>query len=367
MLANFKVRNFRNFRDDIDLNFQNIKNYEFNEDAISNGIIKDAIFYGPNAAGKTSLGYALLDITLHMCDKNKQLDDYAHYTNLNSLDKTAHFEYTFQFEKGTVHYLYEKTGPLSVTREELSINGRKVIFSESGQSPQTLLRGTEQLNIDFWDSNMSFVKYVLANTKLKTNEDVECALFYDFYNFVNHMLFFSSVNNNRYIGSATMQGSVCQLIAEADQTEKLQNFLKEMGIFYQLETGLEGTKPNIYAKFNGGTVLLQDVWSSGTRALVGLFLWLTKAQKLSFMYLDEFDAYYHYEMAMAVVKYLKKMNVQVILTSHNTNLMTNELLRPDCNFELRDNRIVSFADRTNKALRKAHNIPKMYKAGAFNE
>ena len=107
MLANFKVRNFRNFRDDIDLNFQNIKNYEFNEDAISNGIIKDAIFYGPNAAGKTSLGYALLDITLHMCDKNKQLDDYAHYTNLNSLDKTAHFEYTFQFEKGRLSVLPE--------------------------------------------------------------------------------------------------------------------------------------------------------------------------------------------------------------------------------------------------------------------
>ena len=27
----------------------------------------------------------------------------------------------------------------------------------------------------------------------------------------------------------------------------------------------------------------------------------------------------------------------------------------------------TFSDKTQKALRKAHNIPKMYKAGAFNE
>ena len=90
-------------------------------------------------------------------------------------------------------------------------------------------------------------------------------------------------------------------------------------------------------------------------------------ENLSFVFIDEFDAFYHYELSEAVVRKLLKMDAQVIFTSHNTDLLSNDLLRPDCYFELRDNQIKSFSDRTPKALRQAHNIQKMYKAGAFNE
>lgn len=88
---------------------------------------------------------------------------------------------------------------------------------------------------------------------------------------------------------------------------------------------------------------------------------------MSFVVIDEFDAFYHYELAEAVVKKLIALDAQIIFTSHNTDLITNDLLRPDCYFELRDNQIKSLADRTSKALQQAHNLQKMYKAGAFNE
>ena len=68
-----------------------------------------------------------------------------------------------------------------------------------------------------------------------------------------------------------------------------------------------------------------------------------------------------------MVRKLVSLEAQIIFTSHNTDLISNELLRPDCYFELKDNQISSFADRTVKALRQAHNIQKMYKAGAFDE
>lgn len=57
----------------------------------------------------------------------------------------------------------------------------------------------------------------------------------------------------------------------------------------------------------------------------------------------------------------------VACNSHNTDIISNELLRPDCYFELKDNRISPFCNLTGKALREAHNLQKMYKAGAFNE
>lgn len=46
--------------------------------------------------------------------------------------------------------------------------------------------------------------------------------------------------------------------------------------------------------------------------------------------------------------------------------MTNDLLRPDCNFVLKDNKITSLCNATDKELREGHNIEKLYRGGAFD-
>ena len=58
--------------------------------------------------------------------------------------------------------------------------------------------------------------------------------------------------------------------------------------------------------------------------------------------------------------------MQIFTTTHNTDLMSNGLLRPDGYFLLENNSIKAIADLTDKELRQAHNLQKMYKAGAFN-
>ena len=84
------------------------------------------------------------------------------------------------------------------------------------------------------------------------------------------------------------------------------------------------------------------------------------------MFIDEFDSYYHHELAAFIVEELKNTPVQCFLTSHNTSIMTNDLLRPDCYFLMKQDKIISLAKSTSKELREAHNIEKMYKAGTFN-
>ena len=67
------------------------------------------------------------------------------------------------------------------------------------------------------------------------------------------------------------------------------------------------------------------------------------------------------------IKRLKEISgVQIFTTTHNTDLMSNDLLRPDCYFILKDNKIRAISDLTDKELRFAHNLQKMYKAGAFS-
>jgi AAA15 family ATPase/GTPase len=117
-----------------------------------------------------------------------------------------------------------------------------------------------------------------------------------------------------------------------------------------------------------------QVASTGTITLCHLFLWLSllgrnydySVLSKRFIFIDEFDAFYHHAVSKLIVKELKKMNAQVILTTHNTSIMSNDLLRPDCYFIMSEADIKPMYRFTDKELRKAHNIEKMYKAGAFD-
>lgn len=110
--------------------------------------------------------------------------------------------------------------------------------------------------------------------------------------------------------------------------------------------------------------------SSGILALMNLYIQLMFWKEMSFLFIDEFDAFYHYEMSETVVKFFKKKypNCQVVMTTHNTNLMTNRLMRPDCLFILsRDGRLTALCDATSRELREGHNLEKLYISGEFDK
>lgn len=102
------------------------------------------------------------------------------------------------------------------------------------------------------------------------------------------------------------------------------------------------------------------------RALYTFFYWYKTEKDVSFMFIDEFDAFYHFELAESIVAILEKMsNTQVILTSHNTNLLTNKIMRPDCYFILTKDKLTALANATTRELSKGHNLEKLYMSGEF--
>ena len=70
MLIGFSVENYRNFKDKVTLNFENVHDYEYNKQCIKNGLLSKAIIYGANASGKSNFGFALFDIVGLLTDKN---------------------------------------------------------------------------------------------------------------------------------------------------------------------------------------------------------------------------------------------------------------------------------------------------------
>lgn len=370
MLAEFKVRNYKNFQDELQFSLESGKNYEFNQKAIQNGIIKDSVIIGYNASGKTNLGLAIMDIIIHLTDKNtkeKRELPSTFYSNLYNQNDIVSFAYKFKFDTSILEYTYEKKDSKHVIRECIKINGKKVIVNDE-KACFVCLKGSETLNLNNWNKSISLVKYVYANTVLD-GTDKNCQVFLRFMQFINQMLWFSSTEKLRALGVNSSGGNILEDICNLENgVESLEKLLYEANLPFKLLAKDTGDGKTIYCQIGNREVAFSPLMSSGTRALVFLYLWYMQREALSFIFIDEFDAFYHTDLSIAVIRRLMmEENIQVVFTSHNTDIISNELLRPDCYFILEDNVIQPLCNLTDKSLREAHNLQKMYKAGAFHE
>ena len=77
--------------------------------------------------------------------------------------------------------------------------------------------------------------------------------------------------------------------------------------------------------------------------------------------IDEFDAYYHYSTAQAILKIVNSYkNMQSIITTHNITLMNNQITRPDCCYLISDNKIFLLHKLNKKEIREKNNLQNIY-------
>lgn len=369
MLSRFEVSNFKNFRDKIVFDLSDTRSYEFGKDCIQNGIVSKALIYGPNASGKSNLGYAIFDIVSHLTDKQHATEHYENYHYAGSKSDLAEFVYEFHLNDDIVQYRYGKTSLEHIVYERLFLNGGLVasIDRRISDIATISLKGTENLVSDLEGSNVSIISYISKNSVLTDKQ--ERKTFKAFIDFVNKMLFFRSLQNNNYIGLEQGSTSIGADIINTGLLEDFEGFLNEAGIDCKLGVIEDRGENGLAFDFNGRLVDFYDIASHGTRSLSLLYFWLQriKAENMvSFVFVDEFDAFYHHNLARSVVERLRDTNVQVMITTHNTSIMSNDVLRPDCYFFLKNGNIKPLSDLTKKELRLSHNIEKMYKADAFN-
>lgn len=365
LLTKFSVKSFKNFDEKIILDLR-ADNYEFNTAAIKNNHINTGIIYGQNASGKTNFIYAIMDITTHLTDFHKTNIRYKHYLNMDNDSKYAEFEYHFIFNNNTCIYTYQKEDLENINYEKLMINEDLVFeYSLDRDIKKLNLVGAENLDLDLGSKKLSFLKYIFKNAVY--NNDVNKDTLNCLEEFVEGMLTFNSVDGNNYQGFTLGGGSINEYIIKQDKLKDFNNFLNQSGININLIYKEVDGEKDIYAKFkNGETAKFFTVASKGTRALALFYRWLIDIEKIKFMLIDEFDAYYHHELSKTVLEKIRDSGTQTIVTTHNTSIMSNDLLRPDCYFIIEDNIIKSISNSTNKELRKAHNIEKMYRSGAFD-
>ncbi|EDM27030.1 hypothetical protein LNTAR_07294 [Lentisphaera araneosa HTCC2155] len=377
MLCRFSVKNFKSFEDEFTFDLTTTKNFEFNQECIKDNTAFKALIYGINGCGKSNLGSALMDIQFHLTDWDlrEKRSAYNNYINAFTKEKCADFKYEFAFGENIVIYEYTKENLDNVLAEKLSINGQVVATIDKRKSSKgtVTLKGAESLKTDLADNNISFIKYISNNTLLD-ERDINVKVFTKLMKFIRFMRLIKTVDTHKTMSYKASLASH-HILSKKNGLQEFEQFLNNSNIKCKLTTIDVGEdEPHIAFDYGSKSISFFDVASTGTLALGHLYVSLLILEKhvnehgSTFIYIDEFDAFYHYLLATEMVKKLKEnSNVQIVLTTHNTDLMTNELMRPDCLFNMTENSIKPFHKLTNKDLRKAHNNQKMFKAGMFNE
>ncbi len=365
MLAKLSIKNFRNFSDWYDFSLQSKKQYEFNSKSVINSIVNTSIIYGQNGSGKSNLGLAILDLTSHINDIPVMSSLDQNYLNAEVNDgELAEFKYIFDFNGEKVEYNYGKSNPSSTVYEELFINNKLCVKIDRRLSyiATINLKGTESLKKEISNTNISIIKYIKSNAVLDIDSTINNT-FNKFISFVSGMLFFRTLTKTAdYHGQILDSSKLSKEIIDADKIEDFELFLNDAGIKCQLSTKEYVNGKSIVFNFNGKYIDFGLAASTGTMSLGIFYYWWLKLEsnQITFAYIDEFDAYYHYSLSQLIVKKLTEIKCQTVLTTHNLSILSNDLLRPDCYFLMAD-KLYPFYKLVDKDLRKAHNLEKIFK------
>lgn len=366
MIKKFSVENFRGFKDKIVLDLSRTRDYDFNKQLIVSGITNKALIYGPNSSGKSNLGFALMDIASHLTDNNgNSIQSHIKYPkNFESNKSDILFEYVFCFNGKDITYRYAKNDHLILQSEEILADGKTIFYYDYVTSKYTnLIEETKSVNISNRVESISAIKYI-RNNMFSFSEDNPIKLIVDF---ANQMLWFRSLRVNEFIGTNTSPEDIAQYIITNDYVDDFNDFLKKYSVNEYAVVEETNNGKRIYTKKGDRSLPFFDACSTGTVSLTLLYYWKKKRfDDIQFLFVDEFDAFYHTKVSQMILKEINALsNFQSILTTHNSNLADNSLMRPDCYFILKDNVIKNFSDRTIKTIREGNNVGKMMLADEF--
>lgn len=368
MLKKFQVENYRGFKNTLLWDLSDTRDYGFRKNLIDNKIVKKSVVFGRNGSGKSSLCTAVVDITAHLLDAEKDDVSQHLYTYVGNEDRFATFTYIFQFGKDEVMYTYCKANLTTLLFEAIAVNGKEMLVHNFIDEKDNFIRipGAENLRTKGLQKQLSVVKYIYNNTIQDENSVISKIM-----KFVSGMLYFRSLKDaNKYIGYKLGSEKLNEIILNNGRLEDFNAFINDMGLNYTLvPLKLMSGALTIGAKFeNDKVVEFESIASSGTRTLMLFYCWFIEFGKLTFLVIDEFDAYYHHELSEKILSIIQSFdNMQSMVTTHNVTLLHTDCTRPDCAYVIENGSINNLSSLTKRELREAHNIEKLYRANEFEK
>jgi len=369
MLVNFRVENFKSFKDwtEFSMEATKLKNLiESNTFDINNvSLLKSAIIYGANASGKSSLVEAmnkLKKIIENSLDKTKQYVAQPFLLNSETEEKETFFEIQFIIDEIIYRYGFEIAKDTKILKEwlyqkKLQPRAKEARLFEREKQNITLgnLFKEGQLLSDKTRENALFLS-VVAQFNGKISEKI--FRWFGQFNILSNIendnfkfYSFNKLENDKFkdkivhfIKSADVgiydilkkKVSFDELVKENSELEKLPNFIiedmKKNGLSSIETVHMQYNKTNAFNRFKSFDL---DFESDGTQKLLALTAPIIETlQNGEILIIDELDNSLHTELVEAIIKLFNSKetnqnNAQLIFTTHDTNLLNQELFRRD--------------------------------------
>lgn len=380
MLKEFSVIGFKNFRNRLTFSLGAPKNYDFNTDQIKGGIINKGVIYGKNGAGKSNLGEAIFDIENNLMALSANPFSNTFSSPFSGVYRNAYtnqepeFSYTFKFGDDEVVYIYTKKDPNYVSAEKLIVNGKTLLDYDETRKKKLVcsIPNTKSLNFENRSKGISPLLFIYRTLRFDKKDPIS-----KLFDFVKGMLWFRCLNRgNEFKGYKGQVEQIENRIITENKVKDFQKFLSDYaGLDYELSAIKTGKidfsgkeEVLLVAKFGVNQYPLPALLSTGSQALELFYYWKMCFSDITFLFVDEFDAFYHYELSRKIIELLNKQkSFQSFVTTHNTSLMSNEINRPDTVFLMTDGKIKPVCDCTDRELREGHNLEKIYRNKGFEE
>ena len=367
MLLKFWVQGYRCFFERTEIDFTDKKNYRFGRECVRGDLLDKVVILGNNGSGKTSFGYALLDITSTLTGFNKDVGQCNPVCFINGSGKNDHavFHYEFAYHGSTVIYEYGKRSCDVLKSESLSVD-RHVIFDydldDMGSAVFDLgSLGSGRIPVPELDGSMPLLRLIGDSVRLDPSSPVASVL-----EFARNSIYYMAMwKVDVHIGFMDEEDDIERFIVENGLVEELMQFLgNECGS----PVRLSARDGSLMVDAGSKEYPFLQIASRGTAILCRLFCWNRRSRdKGAIMFFDDFDDLFDHRTAENVMTHIiRSSQAQCVFVTHNTSLFSSDTLRPDCCFIMKDGVLRSIPSLTDKSIRKGHNLEKMLRDGEFD-
>ena len=355
MLTNLKIKNAYSIKN-LDMSFIKGK-YEYKKDMIQGDIVNPVALYGNNGSGKSSVINALNDLlNLLISDKDSF---YPLIANFKDKNESSIIELSFNIDNDFYNYYVETSFKDSRIEKEYLLKNKKPVFTRNDE--RIIIEDKEYLVSD---------KLLLSIRELYSLldelNDTKLAIkrVYDYLASITIV----KGDNSLYNSTLCNYKSVDDLmVSNNDEIKQVLSNFKGFPL-YDFFNENDTYYLNMYLDNKEHLKIPGFLISDGMLTISKILGLLVNLKKDSLLIIDGIEKNLHPSTIINLIKEAKKRDIQILFTSHNTNLMQE--LRPDQIYFSRWRKEYSYYFRlTNiyENIREINNIEKMYLSNTFDE
>ena len=368
MLTKMYLTNFLSFKERTEIDFTASKYSILGKTNVyENEFLKGALFIGPNASGKSN---ALKGLSFIVKMIKGEGAAFQNYRCLFSNNPIITAEYEFVFDNKKVEYMTEYNIQTNSISENLKIDDITVL-KRAGSTGE--LRIGHKVTIDDQiDSETLFLRTASFNTVRFQQEPTLRKLMY----FLQNYYIVDEYNFD------VRTGKTITKYAEEYGVEKINKYLDSFNYDFFVEYGSESEGAGLKVSLGSGkkAVFLKRksypvpnvlaLESQGNQVFADLLPNLIRViEHTGMLIIDEFGNSLHNKLAEKIIRFFMEnaKDSQIFITSHDTNLVSNSVFRPDqIDLVTFQNISGSKVTRVSKFKpREAQNLEKMYLGGMF--